>query len=82
MLFCSKFYCFCRMGAFAIVIKYCADMTNSLFFGEKVGVNAFYFVHLRCAYSDVVFNHEVGELEAVDKDYFDVLRLFACFQRT
>lgn len=57
-------------------------MTSCLFFGEKVGVNAFYFVHLCCAYSDVVFNHEVGELEAVDKDYFDVLRLFACFQRT
>ena len=41
-------------------------MTNCLFFGEKVGVNTFYFVHLRCAYPDVVFNHEVGELKAVD----------------
>ncbi len=66
ILFCSKFYSFCRMWLFVIVIKYCADMTNCLFFDEKVGVNTFYFVHLRCAYPDVVFNHEVGELKAVD----------------
>ena len=43
------------------MIKYCADMTNCLFFGEKVGVNTFYFVHLSCAYADVVFNHEIGK---------------------
>lgn len=55
-------------------------MVICLFFSKKVGVNTFYFVHLSCAYPDVVFNHEIGKLGAVDEDYFDMLGLFACFQ--